>query len=122
MDFTKIFDDEGITSIAMICHQANKTYCESIGDNTQSNWKDAPDWQKESAIRGVKLHLSGDHGAEASHESWIKEKIDTGWKYGPVKDFEKKEHPCLLPFSELPIEQQMKDHLFRGIVNSFKNI
>ena len=110
-----------INDIAKICHQANKAYCEALGDNSQLDWGDAPEWQKESAIKGVALHLSGDHGAKASHEAWVKEKVANGWNYGPVKDLEKKEHPCLVAFDALPMEQQMKDHLFLAIVNSFKS-
>ena len=51
-----------------------------------------------------------------SHESWLAEKRATGWKYGPVKDPEKKEHPCCVPYAELPAAQQAKDRLFTGTV------
>jgi len=30
----------------------------------------------------------------------------------------KKEHPCFIPFSELPVEQKAKDHLFTGTVKA----
>jgi hypothetical protein len=56
--------------------------------------------------------------ASASHENWMKEKEADGWKYGTIKDPEKKEHPCIVPFEQLPKEQQFKDHLFRGIVHA----
>lgn len=111
---------EVIVQIAMVCHEANRAYCRSIQDNSQVPWADAPDWQRASAIKGVKLHLSGDHGPEASHESWMKEKQETGWVFGEVKDPEAKTHPCMVPFAELPKEQQMKDILFRAIVHAFK--
>lgn len=107
--------------IAKICHEANRAYCETLGDISQGHWEDAPEWQRTSAINGVALHLSGAHGPEASHESWMKEKLENGWKHGSVKDAEKKEHPCLVPFSDLPAEQQRKDFLFKAIVDCFKN-
>lgn len=56
------------------------------------------------------------NGPEQSHESWLKEKADTGWKYGPVKDPEKKEHPCFVPYSELSEAQKKKDEIFVGVV------
>ena len=109
--------------IAKICHEANRAYCQAIGDFSQVPWDDAPDWQRESAIKGVELHLSNpDAGPEASHESWSAEKLSTGWVYGPVKDIEKKEHPCLVLFKDLLVEQQMKDVLFRNIVRSFADL
>nr|WP_262568797.1 hypothetical protein [Endozoicomonas gorgoniicola] len=40
--------------------------------------------------------------------------------YGEVKDPAKKEHPCVVPFSKLPVEQQAKDFLFRQVVHSLK--
>lgn len=107
-------------NIARVCHEVNRAYCEALGDHSQLAWRDAPDWQRKSALAGVNLHLSGEHGPEASHESWMKQKLDEGWKYGPVKDVEKKEHPCMVPFDQLPREQQVKDYLFRAVVHALK--
>lgn len=110
-----------ITQIARVCHEVNKAYCESIGDNSQLDWNDAPQWQKDSAIEGVIFHLyNPDASPSASHESWLAVKEKEGWKYGPVKDAEKKEHPCFVPYDQLPVEQRSKDYLFRQIVHSLK--
>jgi hypothetical protein len=106
--------------IAKVAHEANRAYCETIGDFTQLPWDDAPQWQRESARMGVDLHLSGDFPPEASHVSWMQNKLDEGWKHGPVKDPEKKEHPCIVPFDQLPREQQAKDYLFQGIVHALR--
>lgn len=106
--------------IARIAHEVNRAYCQALGDNSQPAWEDAPEWQRASARMGVDLHLSGDFGPEASHISWSNQKLAEGWKYGPVKDPENKEHPCLVPFADLPREQQAKDFLFRGVVHAFK--
>ncbi len=74
-----------------------------MGDKTQTTWEKAPRWQQESAIEGVKLHLANpDAGASAGHEAWAKHKLSEGWTYGRVKDPIKKEHPCLVPFTDLP--------------------
>ncbi len=109
--------------IAKACYDVNKTYCESIGDFSQPGWDYAPDWQKESVINGVRAHVVDPNmPASGSHESWMKEKQDNGWVYGDFKDPEKKEHPCIVPFEELPKEQQMKDHLFKAVVNSLADL
>lgn len=108
-------------TIAKICHEANRAYCQSLGDDSQQSWFRAPDWQKESALLGVKLHLSQDVGPEASHEAWSKVKYAEGWVYGIEKNAVKKTHPCLVPFNQLPAAQQLKDVLFRNIVHAFKN-
>lgn len=109
-----------IVMIAKACHEANRAYCSSIGDDSQLAWHDAPEWQKASAINGVKFHLSGEHDPSESHQSWYDEKKADGWVYGPVKDAEKKEHPCMVAYDQLPVEQRSKDYIFRAIVHSFK--
>lgn len=108
-----------VEQIAEVCHEANRAYCKSIGDNSQPTWEDAPDWQKKSAVTGVKYHLDNPNSKpEDSHNSWLKEKEADGWKYGEVKNPETKEHPCYVPYEQLPIEQQKKDYLFLGIVRA----
>ena len=110
-----------LENVAQVAHEINKVYCEAFGDNSQPSWDDAPDWQKGSAIRGVDFHLNNpDATPENSHEQWCRDKAAEGWKWGPVKDAEKKEHPCFALYSELPLEQRIKDHLFRQIVHSLK--
>ena len=80
------------SQIAKICHEVNKAYCESIGDFSQPKWDDAPDWQKESAINGVKFHIYEENSTPSdSHNNWMKEKLENGWKYGKTKNPEKKE-------------------------------
>ncbi len=112
-----------VTAIAKVAHEANAAYCETLGDNTQPFWENAPDWQKNSAIKGVQFHLDNPDATEAaSHESWLAEKEADGWKYGPVKNPEAKEHPCYVPHSELPLAQQLKDRLFKGIVDALRDM
>jgi hypothetical protein len=50
------------------------------------------------------------------------DKIKEGWVYGFVKDPVSKTHPCIVPYEELPEEQQMKDHLFVKTVDMVKEL
>lgn len=107
--------------IAIICHEANKVWCEANGDQSQKHWKDAEQWQRDSAIKGVQFALDNpDAPDSAQHDAWMKDKIENGWVFGVVKDTENKTHPCLVPFESLPLVQQKKDKLFRAIVNALK--
>jgi hypothetical protein len=106
--------------IARVCHEANRAYCQALGDNSQLPWGESPEWQRTSCLNGVKFRLANQAaGPEASHENWMAEKLADGWVYGPEKDAKAKTHPCLVPFSELPVEQQAKDHIFGAIVRAF---
>lgn len=108
-----------IEEIAKVCHEANRAYCETIGDCSQLFWENAADWQRASAINGVKWRLDNyDAPASGQHDAWCADKIRDGWKYGPVKDFDKKEHPCLVSYDALPDSQKFKDALFVGIVKA----
>lgn len=107
--------------IARVAHEVNRAYCAALGDMSQPAWPDAPQWQKDSAINGVRFHLANpEAGPDHSHNSWLAEKEAGGWKYGPVKDPEKKEHPCFVPYDQLPVEQKAKDYLFRGVVHALR--
>lgn len=110
-----------IESIAKVCHETNRAYCQTIGDDSQPIWEDAPEWQRKSAVMGVEFNIENpDAPASASHESWLAVKKADGWKYGEVKDPEKKEHPCYVPYHELPLEQQRKDALFKAVVAALR--
>jgi hypothetical protein len=110
-----------IEDVAQIAHEVNKAYCEALGDNSQPEWKDVPNQQKDSVINGVIFHMNNpEESPSSSHDSWMKQKTEEGWKYGPVKDPVKKEHPYYVPYDQLPIDQKVKDYLFRQIVHSLK--
>lgn len=112
-----------VEDAARICHEANRAYCMSIGDMSQPRWEDAPDWQKESAVLGVTNIIIGEtKNPKDSHSKWYAHKFAEGWSYGPVKDPEKKLHPCMVAFHELPPEQQTKDYLFWNIVTAIQDL
>jgi hypothetical protein len=108
-------------NIAQVAHELNKAYCEATGDNSQPSWEEAPEWQKSSAINGVDMHLKNPNATpEDSHKSWMAQKTEEGWKYGAVKNPETKEHPCFVPYNELPESQRAKDYIFRQAIHSLK--
>lgn len=101
--------------IARVAHEANRAWQHVTRDPAPSPpWDEAPAWQRESAITGVRQVLAG-ASAEELHDAWCRHKEDGGWRYGPVKDQAAKTHPCLVPYSELPEEQRQKDTLFAAI-------
>lgn len=111
-------NDRQIEAAARAAHEANRAWCLLHGDDSQPDWDDAPSWQRTSAINGVTGVLSG-NGPRDSHESWLAEKRATGWRFGPVKDPQNKEHPCMVPYEELPPEQKAKDGIFIAVVSAF---
>ena len=108
-----------IIDISMVAHEVNRAYCEAIGDTSQRPWADAEPWQQESAVKGVQFALANPSATpEDQHEAWRKDKESAGWVYGAIKDPEKKTHPCMVPYDQLPLEQQIKDKLFQAVVKA----
>lgn len=111
-----------IMQIAEVCHETNRAFCITIGDISQKSWDEAEEWQRLSAERSVRFAIENpDAPASAQHDAWVADKERDGWKYGPIKDPAKKEHPCIVPYVELPLDQRIKDHLFRSVVRAFRD-
>lgn len=47
--------------------------------------------------------------AKNVHEVWAETRIRQGWTYGEQRDDEKKHHPCLVAYEELPEEEKVYD-------------
>lgn len=108
-----------IEAIAKAAHEANRGYCAAIGDPVPAPWEQASEAQRASILLGVRMHLRNPAASPSdSHESWMAVKAAEGWKHGPVKDEERKEHPCFLPYDQLPEKQRAKDHIFKAVVNA----
>ncbi len=111
-----------LEDLARATHEVNRRYYQLMGDHSQLAWEYAPDWQKESAIAGVKTILDGTITTPAKiHEAWMSRKYSEGWTHGLEKDPEKKTHPCLLPYDELPAAQRVKDTIFRAVVEGLRS-
>lgn len=108
-----------IEQVAKMCHQANKAICESWGDHSQKDWDDAEQWQRDSAISGVKFRIDNpDATSKDQHDAWVADKLANGWVYGDVKDPVAKTHHCLVEYDQLPTVQQAKDAVFSAIVKA----
>ena len=110
-----------VTEIAKIAHEANKAYCETLGDFSQDHWNCCDQWQRDTVMNGVRaIEKRIVTEPEQSHENWLKLKEEEGWVYGKKKNSNKAlgalTHPYMLPFKELTHAQQMKDFLFFSIV------
>jgi ryanodine receptor 2 len=47
--------------------------------------------------------------AKNTHENWASIRISQGWRYGPERNDLHKEHPCLVPFENLPESEKEHD-------------
>ena len=60
--------------------------------------------------------------AKSHHASWVKEKLDSGWRYGQYVSLIEKTHPLLMPWEQLPPKFQTADlHAPQNIFNLLQN-
>jgi len=47
--------------------------------------------------------------ARNTHEVWARQRVAEGWHHGPARNEAKKEHPCLVPYEQLPENERDYD-------------
>ena len=47
--------------------------------------------------------------AKNTHDIWAQQRIAEGWQYGAERNDERKEHPCLIPYEDLPESEKEYD-------------
>jgi hypothetical protein len=47
--------------------------------------------------------------ARNAHDIWAKQRMAEGWRFGSRRDDAKKEHPCLIPYEQLPESEKEYD-------------
>lgn len=108
-----------IDRIARIAHEVNRVHCRSHGDESHAPWDETPEMLRASVRAGVRAILTGEvKTADESHRAWLAYKNREGWVYGPEKNVEKKTHPCMVSYSELPPEHRLKDEFFFAVVQN----
>lgn len=106
--------------IARVTHAANAAYSQIINDGIEHKpWDESPESIRAGVIRGVEAKLARpEMSAAEQHGLWLKDKLESGWTYGPVKDVERKQHPNITSYDALTAEQRMKDKIFGAIVHA----
>lgn len=113
---------QAIEILAAACHSAWYAYSVLALGEAGQEWEQAPEWQRES-IRSAVRFWAFNRGREdlerVSHENWMRERLASGWRLGPVRDAEARTSPCLVPYDELPEPQRRKDLV---VVQAFRAV
>ncbi|MFN7141782.1 MAG: TRAFs-binding domain-containing protein, partial [Limisphaerales bacterium] len=70
-------------------------------DNRENGYVPSPLDTSEIKLTDDILKLT-DLLAKNAHDTWAQQRISQGWKFGPVRDDLKREHPFLIPYKDLP--------------------
>lgn len=105
--------------IARVAHTALGAFAEVLGEPEFPPWRSAPPWMRDSTLEGVRRRLAAPGAApREQHELWVAERLDAGWRHGPVKDADQKRHPSLIDYDQLSEAERRKDALFAAIVDA----
>lgn len=103
-----------IEGIAKTCHQANKAFCESMGDNSFTDWEDSEDWVKALTIFQVRNIIANPLEPHyGSHDAYVDKVPEITWENAP-EGFNKK----LSRYEEWSIEDKTKSKMFKAIVEA----
>lgn len=58
--------------------------------------------------------------AKHNHDVWARQRLKDGWSFGPVRNDDRKEHPCLVPYADLP--ESEKDYDRKTALEALKAI
>jgi|SRR5215469_1214415 len=58
--------------------------------------------------------------AENAHDIWALERLRDGWTFGPKRDDLKRQHPCLIPYLQLP--ERERDYDRTMVIESIRAI
>lgn len=112
-----------VERVAEACHNALREISITMGQDAPPVWEDAEAWMHETT-KGVLMDLMANPTMTPRqiHDTWCLQKMADGWVYGPVKDQEKKTHPCLVPYMQLPLGERFKDVMFRMVATTHLSI
>lgn len=112
-----IIDEIELEVAAKLAYEGARLLCRAFGHPELPSWEDSTEEARDSVRNGVEGVMRG-NTPEKSHENWTAVRKSEGWTYGHTKNVATKEHPNLVPYNELPPEQQAKDVLFVNIVHA----
>lgn len=111
--------EEKLEAVARTIHEAVRAWGMAHGQTDTPPWDEAPAWMHESTRNSIGF-VRANPGASGvdQHERWRHEKLEAGWTFGPKKDPERKTHPLLVPYADLPDYERRKDTLINAIVEA----
>jgi hypothetical protein len=79
---------------------------------------------KRQFIRTIEKYLKAKRlpTPKQAHNNWLKEYKKMGWKFGFYYEPEKKRHPDILPYEDLPQDEKEKDAIFLMAVWIVRNL
>jgi hypothetical protein len=100
-------------TLAPSIHATIRAYNATYGDHSLPAWEHLDPALADSTALGIlAVLLNPNTTPEAQHDAWLGMRREAGWKYGPEKDMNAKTNPAMVPYTQLPPHQRLKDTIF----------
>lgn len=112
-----------IREIAYLLHTITSVFDRPDGSVVMT-WAELPEEKKvlaQTAVLVIWMRLTAgeDLTPQEAHRIWMIGKLNNGWTHGKEFCDEKKTHPCIVPFEELPPIERLKDELWITLIKLF---
>ncbi len=107
-----------VDACARHAHEGHRIYRQLMGDLSHKPWDEIDVVHRQPVYVAVIGIVESDDDAVRSHERWVQNLTATGWTKGEKKDGERKTHPNLVPWEDLPNEVQELNKMFVRSVKS----
>ena len=106
--------------VAKVIHSANRAYVDAIGGRAfNPTWEEYGESKRQDLINAIINTVKDPQTPQASHENWCVAMEKAGWSKDIKLDYNRKTHPNMVPYDQLPFEEQFKDQLYMGIASIF---
>ena len=115
-------ESDGITvdAVARIVHNAQRDLGYWLEDPYPPEPYDALPEEQRRPVQSLVRLIIGGYPPEYVQEMWIESMKEKGWDWGEEKDPNRKTHPCITGFEELPLWERKKVLLAYDIVEEFR--
>ena len=115
--------NEQIELVAEAVHESLRAYKKLIEQEQGPTWLYLNEEDKTILIKIVTRLVDGKPvGTKEIHDWWVEYKEELGWQHGPVKNYFKKTHPCLVNYWSLPYKERLKDIIIRQMVTLYASV
>jgi hypothetical protein len=112
-----------ITAFAQIAYKLDQAYQVAISGESRPNWHELkPEDRKNITDRAIYYLTDPNAVVSSLHERWAHTKYSEGWSYAPQFSEEKKHHPMLVSYADLPLSRRVGDTLFMQTIQTLSRL
>lgn len=115
--------NNNIVAFAQITNQLTRAYREATQQESPAEWHLMAEEDQKHVIDRVRFYLTEpDITVSSLHDAWAYAQFNAGWVYGLAFNEDKKTHPMLIIYADLPLMRRVEDTLFMQTVQTLSRL